>query len=368
MNELPLIKFIRENKDWEVLLTNEPFWLKIGKSEKYPHLSILNYRQWKSDFSNPIVQNARGIILNDRLEVVCHAFNKFGNHGEAYVKEIDWNTSVVLEKIDGSLMKVWFDKVSEQWILSSNQVIDCSRTLAAQFLDAADVRTMNEFSEKHELCRDKVYIFELVGPSNRVVIDYPSNDIIQIGCRNMITLEEETPNLEGIAKPKQHNFSSLKEAVNFAKDLPVTREGFVVVDGEWNRLKVKGRLFVAAHHNNYKDGGVLSKKDALRIIMMNEQEEFTISFPEHKHMLTRLHTNYQNLLKRISEDLDKVDVAVKQGLEGREVFNCVKNSGFPNIKICMDYRDKKFERYLLNEYLLKVVSIKKLLAILDNNK
>lgn len=49
-----------------------------------------------SPFGNPLVQEARGIIIDtEKMEVVCWLFRKFGNFTESYADEIDWDTACV---------------------------------------------------------------------------------------------------------------------------------------------------------------------------------------------------------------------------------------------------------------------------------
>ena len=61
--QLKLLDFIKNNSNWEELLQQEPYCLKIKRDNNY---IIFNYNQIMSDFSNPIVKEARGIILEDK--------------------------------------------------------------------------------------------------------------------------------------------------------------------------------------------------------------------------------------------------------------------------------------------------------------
>ena len=72
-----LCRFLAEHpNDWEALLTTE-YSIKIKKEGD---LAIFNYG-FESRFSEPLVQEARGIILDHtRCEVVCWPFRKFGNY------------------------------------------------------------------------------------------------------------------------------------------------------------------------------------------------------------------------------------------------------------------------------------------------
>ena len=76
-------RFCAEHNDWEELLTQEPYCMKIKEDGPYV---IFNYDQIRSDFNNPLVREARGIIFRKGKwdYPVCWAFNKFGNYGESY--------------------------------------------------------------------------------------------------------------------------------------------------------------------------------------------------------------------------------------------------------------------------------------------
>ena len=109
-------------------------------------LCIFNY-EITADFTLPQVQEARGIILNtEKREVVCWPFRKFGNHNESYADEIDWSTARVQEKVDGSIVKLWYDEANEKWQFSTNGCIRAERASVNGRLDL----TYGELIEKAE--------------------------------------------------------------------------------------------------------------------------------------------------------------------------------------------------------------------------
>ena len=113
-------EYCATHDDWENELAAAPYYLKI----KYDGCYVMfSYNQLASDFNNELVREARGIIFRtgEWEYPVCWAFDKFGNYGESYVPEIDWPTAMVTEKIDGSLIKVWWDGY---WHISTNGTID----------------------------------------------------------------------------------------------------------------------------------------------------------------------------------------------------------------------------------------------------
>lgn len=101
--ELKIVEFIRNNKDWENILGQKPYCITVSRDVMFGrNLVLLKYNQIESDFNNVIVRECRGIVLDeDTLEVVSHAFDKFGNYGESYCPEIDWKNCYVTEKLDG---------------------------------------------------------------------------------------------------------------------------------------------------------------------------------------------------------------------------------------------------------------------------
>ena len=179
-----LCNFLNEHKDnWKELLEAEPYLLNIKEPEEegYDNLRIFKYNQCGSDFTIPEVQEARGIIINiETLEVVCWPFRKFANFGESYADDIDWATARVTEKIDGSIMKLWYNKPVERWELSSNSCFNAYKEMAScigscvtssvSFGKLFETAAVN--LDKSILDKDKTYIFELCSPDNVVVVQH----------------------------------------------------------------------------------------------------------------------------------------------------------------------------------------------------
>ena len=121
---LKVQEFIKANSDWECLLSSEPYCLFISYDKMFGrNLVMFKYNQLDSDLGNPIVQECRGLILDaDTFEVVSFPFTKFFNYGEANAVDVDWRTSYVTEKIDGSIVKVV--NLDGNFLISTNGVID----------------------------------------------------------------------------------------------------------------------------------------------------------------------------------------------------------------------------------------------------
>ena len=111
---LELQKFIKDHEDWEELLTKAPYFIKINRDGDY---IIFKYDQLANSevehyFKNPIVRECRGLILDTGYKAVCVPFFKFMNAEEpdSDLNAIDWASASVQQKIDGSLIKLFFDR------------------------------------------------------------------------------------------------------------------------------------------------------------------------------------------------------------------------------------------------------------------
>lgn len=285
MNYLTHIgKFISENEDWKEILSNEPYNLKISFDGEYV---LMKYDIRTADFSSPIIREARGIIfkVGEWEYPVCHPFNKFFNYGETFSDDVDWNSAVVSGKIDGSLMKLWFD---DKWHLSTNGSIDAYKTTFNDrdntFGELFETALLYNGITLTELTRDLntnyTYMFELVSPISRIVIPYETTDIYYLGRREKYTDKEypffsEDPNIvfgKNIKTPKVYRMNTLSQVLSVSADLPWDEEGYVVCDKLCNRVKIKSPKYVFAHYN--LTNRAVSFKNFVQIVLQGEVEEF----------------------------------------------------------------------------------------------
>lgn len=360
-----VLNFIKENKDWRQLLTQPPYNLKIVEEPPY---ILLKYDMRTSDMSEEIVQECRGLILKEdiycaaewvfnekrntpsRMDlyeynycVVCRGFDKFFNYGEYQAASIDWESAVIQEKVDGSLIKIWWD---DKWRISTNGTINAFKTPVGDgqviksfghlFLEA--IKDSAIFKEKNiiepeekdlqlwcehnvlenitldvwwSLNKDYTYMFELVSPYNRVVVPYTKAEIYLLGIRNIKTGQEYTGELNFInAKPvKQYPLKSLSDCLKATEAMGYDEEGFVVVDKDFNRIKIKSPQYIAAHY--LKNNGVQTTERLLNIIIEGEEEEFLNYFPEYKDSILNIKEYYETIIAEIEEAKDNMLKACK---------------------------------------------------------
>lgn len=342
-----LVDYIKTHPDWRKELVEKPFCLTIKDDDPY---TIFSYSQIDSDFYNPVVRVSRGIILKivefstlvdyigedknkafREVEVVCAPFFKFANYGEGYADKIDWASARIQEKIDGSLLKLFFDE--DTWHIATNSMIDafkCNLMLPTEeykmfgdlFMAAwrnspyRDTPFINALKnvENYTLC------FELTSPFNRVVVPYKEIKISLIGARDLRTEQEVDPaSLELLFdRPKTYNFGSLEEILENIKHLPYDQEGYVVVDKNWGRNKIKSLNYLAVHHMRSNDGAVNPSR-VLDLIKGNEQGEFLTYFPEYREHFDKIKAKYDATMALIESVAASVKI-LKQFNKSRKDF------------------------------------------------
>ena len=299
---MELVDFIQSNPNWREVLSSHPYNLKIKDDGTYV---ILSYSQIDSDFSLDMVRQARGIIfrLSD-LKPVCVPFSKFFNVQERFASDIDWSTARVQEKIDGSIIKIYFS--DNEWHISTNGTIDAFS--APLGLQMGGVETYGDLFMRglrnHNLTWSYLtavmnegctYMFEVVSPLNRVVVPYSETEIYHIGTRKNWGDYAEIEQDLGVQKPIEHNLFSAEDCLAAANELPFSEEGYVVVDGNWNRIKIKSAAYVAAHH--LKNNGLITEEDILNLILLNEKSEFLSYYPEYKWLFDEIEIRFNRLVE-----------------------------------------------------------------------
>jgi hypothetical protein len=306
--------YCSRHENWEEELTQEPYYVKIKEDGPYV---MFSYDQIRSDFSYTIVREARGIIFRkgEWETPVCWAFNKFGNYGESYAPNIDWATSFVTEKVDGSLIKMWYD--NGDWHISTNGTINAfdatmSDAMYDNFGEYFYATVCNYYGVFDEFLRglkkDLTYMFELVGPYNRVVIPYEKCAVYFLSARDKYTGEEyscipinaENLGVSRFNRPQIYQLLTLDDCIRVAETFSWDQEGFVVCDSNFNRVKVKSPAYVLAHFA--RNNNVITKKHLIRIVLLNEVEEFMCYAADYKDRLEEVQKQI-NLFVNIGDKL-----------------------------------------------------------------
>lgn len=281
----------------------EKFAIKTRRHEKHANLVQFKYDQINSPLREALVQECRGVILDEaeNWNVVARAFDKFFNHGDPLAATIDWSTARVQEKVDGSLCVLYH--FNSEWHVATTGTPDASgdvngcgilfrdlfwRTFKAMGLALPDGHT------------NKAFLFELTSPWNRVVVRHADERLVLLGIRRR---DGKWYDPEGWGYPavKSYPLGSFEEILaSFQGIDPLSQEGYVVVDGSFNRVKCKHPGYVALHH--MKGDGLVSPRRVLEILLAGESTEVLTAFPEWAPYFTEASDKLVALASAIDSD------------------------------------------------------------------
>lgn len=219
--------------------------------QTHPTLSlrILKYskqcvfsRHW-----NEITMICRGLVIDDNYNIIVHSMPKFYNHNEAdgipvyeSGKKLGYT---VYEKWDGSLIQM------ARW--NGNLII----TSSGSFQSPQAMKAKELMDEKGDgfIEDGRTYIFELIYPANKIVIDYKDlTQLTLLAIRNTDTGEEITfPydylydwKIEGV-EPINKTLEEIELELDHEKFL--NREGYVIKFEDGSRVKCKYSEYMRLH-------------------------------------------------------------------------------------------------------------------------
>ncbi|QAY70027.1 RNA ligase [Xylanimonas protaetiae] len=210
-----------------------------------PALRILNYTE-RAQYENvwtPATRNCRGLIHRDGY-VVARPWAKFFNYGQHPDKALDLQAPVqVTDKMDGSLGILYWAPDGEPAIatrgsFASEQAIHATQLLRTKY---ADWQPSDPWS---------TYLFEIVYPENRIVVDYGQrDDLVLLGAVDIETgadawLPNTEPDWPG---PRTTVFPAETLADALAMPPRPNAEGVVVLFEGDMRVKVKQDDYLALH-------------------------------------------------------------------------------------------------------------------------
>jgi len=208
-------------------------------------LTIWNYspkvqydRLW-----DDITSQCRGLVTNSKGDIIARPFKKFFNYEEHKPEDIPNEEYVVYEKLDGSL-GILFNYQGE-WILATRGSFTSPQAIKGK-----------EILNKHDISalrKDNTYLFEIIYPENRIVVDYGNEEkLVVIGGIHTETGEEvpdsslfwmQEAGFEIVTTYKTwgEGYDLLKEEISKYK------EGYVIRFKNGFRMKIKGDEYKRLH-------------------------------------------------------------------------------------------------------------------------
>lgn len=343
-----MMKFKTLNKiDWGVL--SEYIKNNLIISNKHPEYDIwiLNYSpttQSKRLWDDYTVA-CRGLVIDAEGNILARPFKKFLNYEEHDPSDIDMSKSFeIFEKMDGSLIVLFYYEARMEWIVASR-----GSFISEQCMEAKNMIPNGILSY---LDKTSTYIFEVIYPENRIVVDYgDTRDIILLGIINTLTGHEVPYDeiVEGMRTGNKINFSVVKKhdilisnLLELKKLEEDNREGFVIRFSDGFRVKIKFAEYIRLH-------GVITNVSNLTIWEhMKNNYDFDI-------LLDRVPDEFFNWLTKTAENItmnyNEIErLALKEFLRIYHVNNINDRKSFAAKAMKTVYRSILFKLYDKRQY------------------
>lgn len=366
---LKIIDYIKENGLEKAL---REFKLK---SREYDNKVLIKYDQIDSSMGLPEVQDSRGLILEKGTwNILCLSFRKFFNSAEGHTAKIDWNTARILEKLDGSMIQLYWDWNKETWFAATTGTAEGEGEVNNKLGLTFNSLFMDTIKEKYgfdvdRLDRDFIYVFELTTPYNIVVKPHAESSATILAIRNRVTLKELTYNelIEfgdktglPVVKAFDLNAKDAGAVIRTLEGMPWSEEGYVIVDGNFNRVKIKNPAYVAVHHLKSKTG----EHNIMGVVKTNEIEEFAATFPERRDEIFELKENYDKLVDKLEGTWDELSNHLPKNITKQEQ----KKFAMKVFEIASKHDVKNFATLFFGLKDKKVESVKEFMFKFDNKK
>lgn len=216
-----------------------------------------------------VTSQSRGLVVDENGKVVARPFKKFFNIEEKrFTPTTDFE---VYEKMDGSLGILFY--YNNEWVFASK----------GSFTSDQCVEFKKIFYEKYNLNYLDIsctYLFEILYPENRIVVDYGDlRDVVLLGkiktdTDEELSIESYKNNFNVVNK-----YNGITDYTFLKKMVSDNKEGFIVKFSNGSRIKVKGEEYLRLHKimtniSTTSVWEVLSSKGDMSDLLQNVPDEF----------------------------------------------------------------------------------------------
>ncbi len=216
-------------------------YVRVQKHADAP-FSIYNYTQTAQyeQVWNETTLCCRGLILDNNFQVIARPFPKFFNLGEIEPPQLPNLPFEVYEKMDGSLgiLYFWENKpyIASRGSFSSKQAEAANEMLHTQYASSIPLFDPS-----------KTYLFEIIYPENRIVLDYGTSKMLVLLAIIDTETGQDLP-LQDLGFPIVKRYDGLADIHTLAQLAEDNKEGFVIKFANGFRIKVKFAEYVRIHH------------------------------------------------------------------------------------------------------------------------
>jgi RNA ligase len=301
---------------------------------------------------DPVVSAARGIVYNRKTgELLAKPYSKFFNIGqvpETNLENLPKGPFTTTKKLDGCL-GVSYKHKGELRIASSGSLkYDISQWAT---------KWANENLKVDQFMDGYTYIFEVLHPDHKIVIDYGDepNLVLTVvihtetdrevsyeqlmGCGNMIDCEVTECLF----------FSSIEEIIEVCEELPFNEEGFVVTFSNGLKIKIKGKEYTRLHYLisdltplTFWRAWDIEKQAVPNNLVMNMPDEFKEEIDNLYINVERVHREYA---ERIIKLYDDIMLKFKDNYTDQAFYPYLKKNHKKENRFLMSYHKKDMPRF-----------------------
>lgn len=321
---MELYNFIKNNqiRDIETLKTSlevSPYNLKIKHDTTYENLFLI-HNQDNSDTSLKIVRECNGLIIerfpeNGTFRIICYTFDKSTENNEIN-ENLNLSNLYCENSIEGTLLKLFY--YGDKWNIATKKCIDASKARWVSKKNYSELFMeciVNIPTFFDSLNKNNCYAFILTHPENKIYVNYQLPALYHISTRNLETMTEIEEIILGIEKtakypinyPIENNETKTsltqEDFVNLVQKIKndttnIFYEGFILIDTNYNRHKVKTNLFLRAKeiwgNTNHRFFRYLDLRRDENLL-----NEYLTYFPYDKELFVKYELNIHELAKKI---------------------------------------------------------------------
>jgi RNA ligase len=257
-----------------------------------------------------VTMQCRGLILDEQSNIVARPFRKFFNYGEIPVSEIPDLPFTMTEKMDGSLVII--TRYNGELIFATRGSFESDQVKYAKEI---------WFNKYHHLgptiCHNYTYLFELIDPRNKVVVDYQEEaDLIAL---------EYTPNEKEdfryfpalpFKAVKQHfGFDSIEDVIASLDGEWNNREGYVIRFENGYRLKIKSPEYLRLHKiiTNTSELGIWEMlRDGQDLVLADVPDEFYNWVNETKTRLQKAYKAIETMCRELANMILELNLPTRK--------------------------------------------------------
>jgi RNA ligase len=302
---------------------------------------------------------SRGLVVNRWTgDIVARPFSKFFNLNEVEATRLE-NLPLAqgyhaFDKLDGSLGICYWHNGG--WHMNTRGSFDSDQAIVGRKL-------LNDY-QIYYLDKDFTYLFEIIYPDNKIVVDYGFQDkLVLLGCVHTKSGREVHPEVLGYVADQLGMESAqlfpfdITEIIALQKTLPKDQEGFVVRFANGLRVKIKGEEYmriarIISHMTPLLFWDTMVEGMVNRQHLASLPEEYR---GEYEPIVRDLEKNYNVIQTEILEDLQKLPTRDISKFGGRKTVGLFlqNNSVIKHKGAMWPLLDKKYG--VVDEYIKKKI-------------